>query len=86
MFNEYQSLPRKIQAVQFTDENKDRVFNSLSGQYVTGMQDGEPVLKVTTIHGDIAIVRIGDWLVKEEKLGFYYPIKNNIFKKTYGQP
>jgi len=85
MFKKYQSKPKEIEAVQFTDENKDRVFNSLTGQYAPDKEDGKPVIKVTTIHGDIAIVRLGDWIAKEAVEGFYYPIKEEVFPKTYSE-
>ena len=80
MFKKYKSVPKIIEAVQFTDENKDRIFNELTGQYSADFEDNKPILKVTTIHGDTAIIRIGDWIVKDYKKGTYYPIKNNIFK------
>jgi len=66
-------------------ENKDQVFNSLTGQCAATHEDGQPVLKVTTIHGEIAIVRLGDWIVKEPKFGFYYPVKPEIFPFSYSK-
>lgn len=83
MFTKYDRLPKTVEAVQFTDENKDRVFNSLTGQYTQDFEDGKPIIKVTTIHGEIAIVRLGDWIIKEPTLGFYYPIKDDIFRDGY---
>ena len=83
MFKKYKSEPSVIEAVQFTYENKNMVFNSLTGQHAADFELGEPIIKITTIHGEVAIVRIGDWIVKESKLGFYYPIKNNIFLEKY---
>ncbi len=83
MFEVYKSIPKEIEAVQFTEENKDRVFNSLTGQYASDTEDCNPVIKVTTIHGDIAIVRLGDWIVKEAKLGFYYPVACDVFPLSY---
>lgn len=83
MFNRYTSLPKEIMAVQFTEENKDRIFNSLTGQYAAGFEDGKPIIKVKTIHGDTAIVRLGDWIVKEKELGFYYPIKHEMMLGSY---
>lgn len=83
MFKKFQRLPKIIEAVQFTEENKDKVYNSLTGQFAADFEDDKPILKVTTVHGDVAIVRLGDWIVKEPKLGHYYPIKNNIFKNDY---
>jgi hypothetical protein len=82
-FEKYERLPKTVEAVQFTEQNKDRVFHSLTGQYAADFEDDKPILKVTTIHGDVAIVRPGDWIVKEEKLGYYYPIKDDIFRAGY---
>lgn len=83
MFEKYRSIPKEIEAVRFTEEDKNRVFNSLTGQFARDFEDGKPIIKVTTIHGEIAIVRLGDWIVKEVKLGFYYPVKNDIFIRGY---
>ncbi len=81
MFKKYQSLPKTIEAVQFTDKNKNQVRNSLTGQHAADFEDGSPVLKVKTVHGDIAIVRLGDWIVKDQELGTYYPIKDDSHVK-----
>lgn len=83
VFQKYYRLPKTIEAVQFTNENKDKVFNSLTGQFATGFEDGKPIIKVTTMQGDIAIVRLGDWIVKNHTLGNYYLIDNNIFSEGY---
>jgi len=83
MFKTYQNTPKTIEAVQFIDEQKDKVLNSLNGQYAHGFKDGKPIIKVTTIYGDIAIVRLGDWIVKEAELGFYYPVRDDVFRGSY---
>ena len=83
MFKKYKSKPSVVEAVQFTEECKDMVFNSLTGQYAAGFDTGKPIIQITTIHGEVAIVRLGDWIVKEPKTGFYYPIKNIIFLDKY---
>ncbi len=83
MFETYESLPKKVKAVQFTEANKDRVFNALIGQYAADYEDGNPILKVTTIHGETAIVRIGDWIVQDAKIGTYYPVKDEVFRAGY---
>jgi len=90
IFEMYNSLPSTIEAVQFTDEYKDRIFHSLSGNAFADFEDGKPILKVTSIHGDTAIVRLGDWIVKDAVLGTYYPVKHDIFiakyvKQIYGK-
>lgn len=82
MFKAYESsIPRKIEAVQFTDKNKNQVFNSLTGNYYAVFENGKPVLKVKTVRGDVAMIRLGDWIVKDEELGTYYPVKDDIFRK-----
>lgn len=83
MFKRYRSLPKEIKAARFTEQNKDRIFNELTGQYATDFEGGRSVLKVTTVHGEIAIVRLGDWIAEDAILGTYYPIKSDIFKDTY---
>ncbi len=83
MFQKYQSLPKQVEAVQFTEESKDKVFNSLTGNYTADFEDGKPILNVTTIHGETAIIRVGDWVVKDGKIGTYYPIKDEIFRSQY---
>ena len=79
MFKKYLSFPREVEAVQFTNENKDQVFNELTGQHAADFEDGKSILQVKTVHGEIAIVRIGDWVVKDAELGTYYPVKEKIF-------
>jgi hypothetical protein len=83
MFQTYESLPKKVKAVQFTDENKGRIFNSLTGQYAADTEDGRPILKVKTIHGETAIVRVGDWIVQVAAPGTYYPVRDDVFRAGY---
>lgn len=49
---------------------------------------GEPgplyiAIKVTTAHGDQAIVRHGDWIISDSKPGTFYPCKPDVFENTY---
>jgi len=79
----YCKKPIVVEAIQFTDETRDQVFNNLTGNITTDFEDGKPILKVKTIRGEIAIVRLGDWIIKENKQGYYCPCKPDVFKKTY---
>lgn len=83
MFEKYQSMPKMVEAVQFTEENKDRVFNSLTGQHAADFEGGNPVIKVTSSNGEIEVARIGDWIVKDGNAGYYYTIKDDIFRAEY---
>ena len=83
MFDRYQSLPKQVEAVQFTMKNKNSVFNSLTGNHYADFENGKPILKVTTIHGELAIIRVGDWIIKDAEIGTYYPVKDEIFRNQY---
>lgn len=75
--------PVEVEAIQFTEQSKDRCFNFVRGTCYADFEDGSPILKVQTIHGDTAIVRLDDWIVKENAPGAYYPVKPDIFEETY---
>lgn len=83
MFKKYESLPVSVEAVRFTEKEKDRVFNSLTGQHAPGFEGDKEIIKVKTIHGDTVIVRYGDWIVKEKTDGMYYPVANDVFCNKY---
>lgn len=40
-------------------------------------------LDVRTVHGEIATVRHGDWIIPEDRPGRFYPCKPDVFAKTY---
>ena len=40
MFQEYERLPSKVRAVRFTDGDKDKIFNSLTGNYSADNEGG----------------------------------------------
>lgn len=83
MFQQYKSVPVTAMAVQFTLEDRDRIFNALTGQYAAAHEGGKPILKVTTVHGETAIVRIGDWIVQDASPGTYYPVRDEVFRTRY---
>lgn len=80
-FKKYKRKSKTNEAVRFTEENKDRIFNEMTGQVVADTEKGEPVLRVTTLHGDIATIRVGDWIIKDATLGTYYPCKSEMFDR-----
>ena len=79
----FRKKPLEIEAMQFTHKNKDRVFNWMTGNRSPHFENGQPVLRFMTVHGEVAIARIGDWIVKDEAPGTYYPVKPDIFEVTY---
>jgi len=44
MFDRYQSLPKQVEAVQFTMKNKNSVFNSLTGNHYADFENGKPII------------------------------------------
>jgi len=70
-------------AAQFTDSSKNHIFNLLTGQFAADFEDGHPILKVKNISNETVTVRFGDWLIKEDKLGFYNVLPNDEFVKKY---
>lgn len=85
----YRKKPVVIEAIQFTDENKDAAFRWASSIQMNISpsfdEENNPVLIIPTLEGDM-ICSIGDYLIKEpfptdwRKI---YPCKPDIFAKTY---
>jgi hypothetical protein len=40
-------------------------------------------MKVTTTHGETAVVRHGDWIIPDKSPGTFYPCKPDVFEATY---
>ena len=78
----YRKKPIVIDAMQFTDESKDRVYNWIVGTNRCADFDkfGQPILKIETLEG-IMIVNFGDWVIKGVE-GEFYPCKPKIFEQT----
>lgn len=80
----YRKKPVVIEAVQFTEENKEAAYS-----FVTNLRDtwprfdeeGIPLIAIDTLEG-LMLGRIGDYIIKGIK-GEFYPCKENIFNKSY---
>ncbi len=77
----YRKKPVIIEAMQFTNEDKDRVKNWITCNTSADFQGTEPILNIQTLEG-IMIANIGDYIIKGVK-GEYYPCKPDIFHLTY---
>lgn len=78
----FKKKPVVIEAVQFTDANKDVAFNFVQGnRYADFDAEGNPVLKIQTLEG-MMTASLGDWIIKGVS-GEYYPCKPEIFTETY---
>lgn len=79
----YRKKPVVIEAMQFTPETKDQVFN-----WVTCTREATwdalgltPTLTISTLEGDM-VASFGDYVIKGVQ-GEFYPVKADIFRQTY---
>lgn len=78
----FRKKPVVVEAEQFTDENKDMVFNFVTcNKYPTTDENDKPTLTIQTLEGDMT-AQLGDWIIKGVQ-GEFYPCKPDIFKETY---
>lgn len=93
----YRKKPVVIEAVQLRWSTWNEVCEFL-GDAISGWNPARSVetftdtcgeqapyieLTVTTLHGDPAIVRHGDWIAAEPEPGRFYPIKPDVFAASY---
>lgn len=89
MIETFRKKPVEIEAVQFTDENKNQVYHWASEiqMNISHSWDkaNKPCLIIPTLEGEM-ICSLGDYLIKEPfptDCRKIYPCKEGIFKKTY---
>ncbi|HET7150909.1 MAG TPA: hypothetical protein VFI60_05825 [Candidatus Acidoferrum sp.] len=77
----FRKKPVVIEAMQFTEETKNQVFNWVTcNRYAEG-NDESSVLIIETLEGNVR-ASLGDWVIRGVK-GEFYPCKPDIFEKTY---
>jgi hypothetical protein len=89
MTTKFRKKPVEVDAIQFTDQNKDMVYNwakSIQANVYHSWDDNKkPILSIPTLEGEMKCA-IGDYLIVEpfptdwRKL---YPCKQSIFEQTY---
>lgn len=80
----FRKKPIEITAIQFTGDNVEEIWNLFGTDGIYGPTERNPdYLILTTIHGDEAPCRVGDWVIPEPKAGHFYPCKPDIFANTY---
>ena len=85
----FRKKPVVIEAMQFTDEMKDRVFNWVTcPRYASfdcnqDISKDKPTLIIQAPEGNMGSmkVQIGDWVIKDK--GEFYRCKPDIFEATY---
>lgn len=69
-----------------TAENPDGAYYIPAGEVSDTCGESGPNyigLKVRTMHGDVAPVRHGDWIIPDGLPGTFYPVKPDVFAATY---
>lgn len=88
----FRKKPVVINAVQWNGKNFDEVMNFMEefhGSKLNYENAEEAALKsgkltITTMHaGQTVEVVAGDWIVPDGKPNTFYPIKPEVFEKTY---
>jgi len=81
----YRKKPVEIQAVQFTGSNYAEVFAFVGHDAPVGVDEdgGTKWVQLTTVHGDTAYARPGDWIIPEPQPGRFYPCNPDIFAASY---
>ena len=84
MARKYKKRPHVIEAMRWTGDNLDaiRAWAGTDGIY-RPTERWPNQLTVTTIQGDPAPVRIGDWILPELQPGRFYPCQPDIFEMLY---
>ena len=78
---QYRKKPVIIEAMQFTLDTKDQIFNWVTCNRYPDWEFDNPILVLQTLEGNM-ITHIGDWVIKGIN-GEFYPCKPDIFERTY---
>lgn len=77
MPTKYRKKPVVIEAVLWTGDNEQEIYDFVKSKYYT--KSG--TLFIETLEGDLA-ASVGDYIIKGVN-GEFYPCKPDIFEKTY---
>lgn len=80
----FRKKPVETVAVQWTGDNADDVRAFMGDAYRDEFGPlGTHLITLTTVHGETAYARLGDWILPEPEPGRFYPCKPDIFAATY---
>lgn len=89
--NEKDSIIKFVEAIQFTNENKNQVYyqaGELQNNIYPAFENGLPCLKIPTVNGleEEMTCFLGDYLIKGNLINGkrkLYPCSKEIFEKDY---
>lgn len=80
----WRKKPIEITAIQFTGTNVDEIWDAFGAAGIYGPTETNPDhLILTTVHGDEAPARAGDWIIPDAAPDTFYPCKPDVFARTY---
>lgn len=79
--SKYRKKPVVIDAVQFTGQNIQEIWDEFGVADIYGPVEDDPCAYIFTLEGKMK-VDIGDWVIQGVN-GEHYPCKTDIFDKTY---
>ncbi len=80
----YRKRPHVIEAMQWNGDNLAAIRDWTGGDGIYGPTEKNPdQLILTTIHGEQAIARVGDWVLPEPQAGRFYPCQSGVFDQLY---
>lgn len=77
----FRKKPIVVEAEQFTEANKERVFGFVGTKCAVDFENGVAVLRIHTLEGTMT-ARLGDWVIKGIK-GEFYPHQASFFEEAY---
>lgn len=82
----YAKRPATVEAIQLAKGNKDEVLAWLKGGYLSDEEDSKDPESITVhvkgMTGGFS-VKNGDYILKGENEGDYYPCEKEIFEKSF---
>lgn len=80
----FRKKPVEVTAIQWTGDNVNAIWEAFGVSGIYGPTELNPgCLILTTVHGDPATCRVGDWVIPDGAPDTFYPCANDIFTKTY---
>ena len=77
----YRKKPVVVEAIQFTEESKDRALNFVTCNAAVAFAGDRPVLEIQTLEG-VMQAHVGDFIIKGTQ-GEFYPCKAPSFHDTF---
>ncbi len=77
----YRKKPVVVEAMKFTDDNKNQVFHWITCSTTADFNGGKPIIRIQTLEG-VMTAELGDYIIKGVQ-GEFYPCKPDVFEQTY---